>query len=135
MDENRDTQYQRHAPMQPAHGPRAQTSPARRPGLRRRAVGLLAGLLTVGALAAIPGAIAPAAAQPRDHVVSPSAVRPDGAPGGGGNHLNVPPGSAIWPGNMNPDAGTSSDTGPIGAAPIDSGDHPRDAPGADSPRS
>ncbi|WEL94129.1 hypothetical protein P1N98_04295, partial [Tsukamurella tyrosinosolvens] len=55
----------------------------------------------------------------------------------GANHSNVPPGSGLWPGNMNPeaDSGSARDAGPSSAAPIDPGDHPRDAPGADSPRS
>ncbi|CAM3212407.1 hypothetical protein [Tsukamurella hominis] len=103
------------------------------PPLARR---LAAGLIAAGAGAALLAA-GPAAAQPRDHVVSPSAVAPGGAPGGGANHANVPPGSALWPGNMNPDAdsGSARDAGPSSATPIDPGDHPRDAPGADSPRS
>ncbi|MGC5025144.1 hypothetical protein ACLQ3K_10365 [Tsukamurella sp. DT100] len=106
-------------------------NPAVQPLTRRLAVGLVA----AGAGAALLAA-GPAAAQPRDHVVSPSAVAPGGAPGGGANHSNVPPGSALWPGNMNPDSdsGSARDAGPSSATPIDPGDHPRDAPGADSPR-
>ncbi|MCS3780877.1 hypothetical protein [Tsukamurella ocularis] len=106
-------------------------NPAVSPLARRLAVGLIA----AGAGAALLAA-GPAAAQPRDHVVSPSAVAPGGAPGGGANHSNVPPGSALWPGNMNPDSdsGSARDAGPSAATPIDPGDHPRDAPGADSPR-
>ncbi|KXO97240.1 Uncharacterised protein (plasmid) [Tsukamurella tyrosinosolvens] len=103
------------------------------PTLARRFV---VGLIAAGAGAALLAA-GPVAAQPSDHVVSPSAVAPGGMPGGGANHSNVPPGSALWPGNMNPeaDSGSARDAGPNSAAPIDPGDHPRDAPGADSPRS
>jgi hypothetical protein len=98
--------------------------------LARRLAG---GLIAAGAGTAFLAAGA-ATAQPSDHVVSPSVVQPGGTPGGTANHWNVPPGSALWPGNMNPDAPSTGDTGSSSAAPIDPGDHPREAPGTDSPR-
>ncbi|KXO89866.1 hypothetical protein AXK56_06850 [Tsukamurella pulmonis] len=88
-------------------------------------------LLLTGTGAAV-FAAGPASAQPSDHVVRPAVVQPGGA--AGGNHGNVPPAAGLWPGNMNPDARTSSDTGPASAAPSDPADHPREAPGVDSPR-
>ncbi|TWS23520.1 hypothetical protein FK268_14665 [Tsukamurella sputi] len=104
----------------------------RRPVATTLARRLAAGLIVAGAGAALFVA-GPASAEPSDHVVSPSVVRPGVTPGGGANHWNVPTGSALWPGNMNPDSPSTGDTGPSSAAPIDPGDHPRDAPGADSP--
>ncbi|NMD55146.1 MULTISPECIES: hypothetical protein [Tsukamurella] len=104
---------------------------------RKPVIITLARRLAVGLIAAVAGATVlaagPASAEPSDHVVSPSVVRPGVTPGGGANHWNVPPGSALWPGNLNPDSPSTGDTGPSSAAPIDPGDHPRDAPGADSP--